>query len=265
MIFTVPLPSIILLGVLGACVIIILILYLVLRHNTNKLLNKVGGKGRTDKDAEYETSLLTDGRSDLDDDEEQMLPVSGEEYFKKHHDFYAPAPPRTAVLVVSVTYSSRIGRLFVEIIQLESIAKEILRSDIAGSSISVHARLQPLPEQFRHKTTSKNISKPIFHEKFAFDGFCRSELKKCWFRFRIYSHRTIGKSKILGQVNVSVMEFEVDGIWSTLKLDVAPSEEVHRLFKWRHFCFGEEHHGSNDKIIKMADTFKFLSDVTTAH
>ncbi|KXJ11038.1 uncharacterized protein LOC110244319 [Exaiptasia diaphana] len=226
--FEVPLPAIILLGVLGFCLIIVIILYLVLQHNQNKLLDKVGGKGR-DKKEEYETSLLSEERSDLDD-EEQMFPVSGKEYVEKHDEFYAPAPPKTAVLVVSVTYSSRIGRLFVEIIQLESIAKEIKRSDF-GMSVSVHARLQPLPEQFRHKTTSKNILKPIFNEKFAFDGFCRSDLKKCWFRFRIYSHRTIGRSKILGQVNVGVMEFEVDGIWSTLKLDVAPSEEVHRLFK----------------------------------
>lgn len=177
---------------------------------------------------EYKAGLLND---EVDwDEEEQMIPVSGREFIQKHEEFYALPPVRTAVLVVSVTFSSRIGRLFVEIIQLESFAKEVMRSGIA-SSVSVHARLQPLPDQFRHKTSSKAISKPIFNERFAFDGFCRRDLEKCWFRFRVYSSKSLGRDKLLGQVVVGVMEFELDGIWSTLNLDVAPSEDVHRLFK----------------------------------
>lgn len=211
---------------LGVCLLIIIILYLLLRRNENKLLEKatVGKISKTDD----EKRLLNDNMSDFDEvDEERMLPVSSPEFLQKH-DYYAPKPPQAAILVVSVTYSSRIGRLFVEVIQLESIAKEIIKSE-GRTSVSIHARLQPLPEKFRHKTTAKNIKKPIFNEKFAFDGFRRSDLKKCWFRFRVYSQRTMGRSKLLGQVNIGVMDFEVEGIWSTLKVDVAPSEGVHRL------------------------------------
>ncbi|KAK3749446.1 hypothetical protein QZH41_003486 [Actinostola sp. cb2023] len=190
-------------------------------------MDKVGGKGRRMVE-EHKTGLLTDER--IWDDEELMIPVSNKGYTHKHDDFYRFLPLRTAVLVVSVTFSPNVGRLFVEIIRLESIAKGIINSGIAPS-ITIHARLQPLPNQFRYRTSSKSISKAEFNEKFAFDGFRRRDLEKCWFRFRLYSHRLMGRDRILGQVNAGVLEFEVDGIWSTLKLDVAPSEEVHKLLK----------------------------------
>jgi hypothetical protein len=192
-------------------------------------MDQLGGKGR--RSNEYQLGSPESGLKDweISENDYELYPLAPNTKKQVHQNVHQKHPTlRTAVIQVSVTYFPNTGRLVIEIARLESVAKKILQSGLA-SFVEVHARLQPLPDKFRCKTSSKRITKAEFHERFAFDGFSKHDLRKCWFRFRLYSQRRMGKNKLLGQVNVGVMDFEVDGIWSTLSLDILPSEEVYKL------------------------------------
>lgn len=207
-------------------------MYCLLRRCEKRLIDQLSGKGRSFSYTQVDSPDLSESGLKADRVSEkhyELYPVSPNIEKRVNEDIYRRPPPhRTAVMQVTVSFLSTTGRLVVEIERLKSIAKKLLRSGFA-TSVEIHARLLPLPDKFRYKTSSKPIHKAEFHERFAFDGFTKDDLRKCWFRFRLYSQRRMGKSKLLGQVNVGVIDFEVDGVWSTLNLDILPSEEVHKL------------------------------------
>lgn len=204
-------------------------MYILLRRCENRLMDQLSCKGRSFSYTKVDSpeSGLKAGK--VSEKDYELYPISPTTEKRVREDVYHRPPPlRVAVMQVTVSFLSTTGRLVVEIERLKSIAKKLLRSSFA-TSVEIHARLLPLPDKFRYKTSSKPIHKAEFHERFAFDGFSKDDIRKCWFRFRLYSQRRMGKNKLLGQVNVGVTDFEVDGVWSTLNLNILPSEEVHNL------------------------------------
>ncbi|XP_031550998.1 uncharacterized protein LOC116288366 [Actinia tenebrosa] len=227
--FHVPHASIILLSLLALCLIVLFIMYIMLRRCESRLMDQLSGKGRSFSYTQIDSpeSGLDSGK--LSEKDYALYPLSTTIEKPLKEDVNRNPPPlRAAVIQVTVSFLSTTGRLVIEIERLKSVTKTLLRSGFA-TSVEIHARLLPLSDKFRYKTSSKPIPKAEFHERFAFDGFTKDDLRKCWLRFRLYSQRRMGKSKLLGQVNVGITDFEVDGVWSTLNLDILPSEEVHKL------------------------------------
>ncbi|XP_048586099.1 uncharacterized protein LOC116609568 [Nematostella vectensis] len=227
--YKVPNAAIILLSFLAFSLIFLAIFFLILRRMQTKLMEKLHTRERNyislglrSLISREARALINDGHECEEDEEEWVLNTTNEKIKQAQE-----TPSTIARLQVSAAYSETTGRIAVNICQATQLATVLQQHGY--NTLQVHVKMQPLATKFRYKTLSKPAYRAIFDEQFAFDGFRKRDLRKCWFRFRLYSFTKFGKKKIVGQVNVSVTDFEENGVWGTLWLDVTPSDEMYRL------------------------------------
>lgn len=197
----------------------------------------------TDDDCIGPSSKATSRRSSFNtsgskSDGELALGDSASVYGKYSDSEYSPAGARRALsaygeaidlrpgqdefismagrLQVSATYAPTAEKLAVNVIRAEDIP-----SKQRGGASSVQVRLVLLPsKRQRFKTKAKPSSNPNFHETFTFSRVTQSEIQECGLRLRLYGHEKIARDKLVGEVNISLTEFDLDGdgsaLWRTL-------------------------------------------------
>lgn len=119
-------------------------------------------------------------------------------------------------LQISASYAPTAQKLAVTIVRAEDIPTKQ-----RGGAASVQVRVVLLPsKRQRFKTKAKSSTNPNFHESFTFNRVTSSEIHECSLRFRLYGHERIRSDKMIGELNVSLTELDLDGegttIWRTL-------------------------------------------------
>lgn len=252
----VPTPAIVFMAVIGGFCFLLLILYQCLKAGmffktdpperpNEKDYAELGEAycTETDDDCIGPSSKATSRRSSFNtsgskSDGELALGDSASVYGKYSDSEYSPAGARRALsaygeaidlrpgqdefismagrLQVSATYAPTAEKLAVNVIRAEDIP-----SKQRGGASSVQVRLVLLPsKRQRFKTKAKPSSNPNFHETFTFSRVTQSEIQECGLRLRLYGHEKIARDKLVGEVNISLTEFDLDGdgsaLWRTL-------------------------------------------------
>ena len=117
---------------------------------------------------------------------------------------------------VSASYAPTAEKLAVSVIRAEDVP-----SKQRGGAANVQVRVVLLPsKRQRFKTKAKASANPNFHENFTFSRVTQGETHECGLRFRLYGHERVGRDKLIGEVNISLTEFDLDGdgtpLWRTL-------------------------------------------------
>ena len=119
-------------------------------------------------------------------------------------------------LQISASYAPTAQKLAVTIVRAEDIPT---KQRGGAATVLVHVVLLPSKKQ-RFKTKAKSSANPNFHESFTFNRVTSSEIHECSLRFRLYGHERISRGKMIGELNVTLTELDLDGegttIWRTL-------------------------------------------------
>ena len=253
-----PTPAIVFMAVIGGCCLLLLILYQCLKagmfFKTEPPADSPEEKGgyaelgeaygtETDDDYVGPSSKATSRRSSFNtsgskSDGDLALGDSASVYgYGKYSDGeYSPADPRRAVsaygeaidigqeeflstagrLQVSASYAPTAEKLAVTVIRAEDVPTKH-----RGGAASVQVRVVLLPaKKQRFKTKAKPSTNPNFHETFTFSRVAQSDLHESGLRFRLYGHEKLSRDKLLGELTISVTEFDLEGdgeaLWRTL-------------------------------------------------
>lgn len=258
--FAVPTPAIIFMAVIGGFCLLLLVLYQCLKAGMffktdpperpdEKDYAELGEAYATETDDEYigPSSKATSRRSSFNtsgskSDGELALGDSASVYgYPKSSDGeYSPAGARRTVsaygdggaidlrlgqdelvstagrIQVSASYAPTAEKLAVTVIRAEDVP-----SKQRGGAASVQVRLVLMPsKRERFKTKAKSSANPNFHENFTFSRVTQGEIHECGLRFRLYGHERLTRGKLIGEVNISLSEFDLDGddtpLWRTL-------------------------------------------------
>lgn len=117
---------------------------------------------------------------------------------------------------VSASYAPTSEKLTVNIVRAEDVPTKQ-----RGGASTVQVRIVLLPsKKQRFKTKAKPATNPNFQETFTFSRVPQSEMHEYTLRIRLYGHERIGRDKLLGETNIVLPEFELDGdgaaLWRTL-------------------------------------------------
>lgn len=129
-----------------------------------------------------------------------------------HEEFLSTA----GRLQVSASYAPTAEKLAVTVIRAEDVPTKQ-----RGGAGSVQVRVVLLPsKKQRFKTKAKPAANPNFHETFTFSRVPQSDLHESGLRFRLYGHEKLTRDKLLGEMTISLTEFDLEGdgeaLWRTL-------------------------------------------------
>ncbi|XP_020891978.1 synaptotagmin-16 isoform X2 [Exaiptasia diaphana] len=270
---TVPIPAIVFMAVIGGCCLLLLILYQCLKAGlffktepperpNEKDYGELGGEpygtetdddylGRSSKGTSRRSSFNTSGsKSDGELALGESASVCG--YGRYSDSDYSPGAQRAisaygeAVdgrdelisnagrIQVSASYAPTSEKLTVNIIRAEDVPT---KQRGGASTVQVHIILLPAKKQ-RFKTKVKPATSPNFQETFTFTRVQESEVHDCCLRVRLYAHERIGKDKLLGETNIVLPEFDLDGVGATLWRTLTPGNAI----------------GSADSMYDLSDT-----------
>lgn len=247
-------PAIIFMGVIGGCCLLLLILYQCLKAGfffktepperpNEKDYGELGGEhygtetddeylGRSSKGTSRRSSFNTSGSKS---DGELALGESASQcgYGRYSDSEYSPGAQRAISaygeaidgreelisnagrVQVSANYAPTSEKLTVNVIRAEDVPT---KQRGGASTVQVHLILLPARKQ-RFKTKGKPATNPNFQERFTFSRVQQSEIHDCSLRIRLYGHERIGKDRLLGETNVVLPEFDLDGdgemLWRT--------------------------------------------------
>lgn len=119
-------------------------------------------------------------------------------------------------LQVSASYAPTAEKLAVTVLRAEDVPTKH-----RGGAATVQVRVVLLPsKKQRFKTKAKPATNPNFHETFTFSRVPQSDLHENGLRFRLYGHEKLTRDKLLGEMTVSLTEFDLEGdgeaLWRTL-------------------------------------------------
>lgn len=119
-------------------------------------------------------------------------------------------------LQVSASYAPTAEKLAVTVLRAEDVPTKH-----RGGAPSVQVRVVLLPsKKQRFKTKAKPSTNPNFHETFTFSRVPQSDLHESGLRFRLYGHEKLTRDKLLGEMTLSLTEFDLEGdgeaLWRTL-------------------------------------------------
>lgn len=123
---------------------------------------------------------------------------------------------------VSASYAPTSEKLTVNIIRAEDVPT---KQRGGASTVQVHLILLPAKKQ-RFKTKGKPATNPNFQETFTFTRVQQSEVHDCCLRIRLYGHERIGRDKLLGETNIVLPEFDLDGDGATLWRTLTPGNAI---------------------------------------
>ena len=119
-------------------------------------------------------------------------------------------------LQVSASYAPTAEKLAVTVLRAEDVPT---KHRGGASTVQVRVVLLPSKKQ-RFKTKAKPATNPNFHETFTFSRVPQSDLHESGLRFRLYGHEKLTRDKLLGEMTVSLTEFDLEGdgeaLWRTL-------------------------------------------------
>ena len=253
---SVPTPAIVFMAVIGGCCLLLLVLYQCLKAGMffkteppeerpeEKGYAELGEPYGTETDDDYvgPSSKATSRRSSFNtsgskSDGELALGDSASVYgYGKYSDGeYSPGARRAvsaygeAIDIGHEEFLSTAGRLQVSASYAptaEKLAVTVIRAEDVptkqrGGAGSVQVRVVLLPsKKQRFKTKAKPAANPNFHETFTFSRVPQSDLHESGLRFRLYGHEKLTRDKLLGEMTISLTEFDLEGdgeaLWRTL-------------------------------------------------
>lgn len=257
---SVPIPAIVFMAVIGGCCLLLLILYQCLKAGlffktepperpNEKDYAELGEAYGTETDDDYlgVSSKGTSRRSSFNtsgskSDGELALGESASNYDGRYSDSeYSPGANRAISaygeaidgrgdelisnagrIQVSASYAPTAEKLTVNVIRAEDVPTKQ-----RGGASTVKARIDLLPAKKQHfKTKAKPATNPNFQETFTFTRVQQSEAHDCSLRIRLYGHERIGRNKLLGESNIPLTEFDLDGEEVTLWRILTPGNAL---------------------------------------
>ncbi|XP_028398731.1 synaptotagmin-16-like isoform X3 [Dendronephthya gigantea] len=123
---------------------------------------------------------------------------------------------------ISASYAPTANKLAVSILKAEDLPT---KERGGPSMVQVRVVLLPAKKQ-RFKTKPKASNNASFHETFTFSHVTQEEIRYGSLRIRVYGHERITRDRLVGEVNMSLSEFDLESESDTVWRMIIPRSQL---------------------------------------